>query len=76
MKKLITLAKRLYPIHRSITGKGVRETLKIIKTKHLPELKIKKIRSGTIVYDWKVPPEWNIKNAFIKDESGEQNYRL
>lgn len=72
MRKLITLAKKLYPINRSITGKGVIQTLKIIKTNHLPKLKIKKIRSGTIVYDWKIPPEWNIKNAFIKDESGKK----
>ena len=72
MKKFINLAKKLYPINRSITGKGVVQTLKIIKTNHLPKLKIKKIRSGTSVYDWKIPPEWNIKNAFIKDESGKK----
>ena len=68
--KLISFAKKLYPINRSITGKGVIQTLKIIKTNHLPKLKIKKIRSGTIVYDWKIPPEWNIKNAYIEHESG------
>ena len=61
MRKLISLAKKLYPINRSITGKGVIETLKIIKTNRLHNLKIKKIRSGTMVYDWKIPPEWNIK---------------
>ena len=72
MKKFITLAKKLYPINRSITGKGVVKTLKIIKASHLPKLKIKKIKSGTSVYDWKIPPEWNIKNAFIKDESGKK----
>ena len=45
MKKLISLAKELYPINRSITGKGVVQTLNIIKKKHLSNLKIKKIRN-------------------------------
>ena len=67
MKNLIALAKELYPINRSITGKGIIQTLKIIKKKHLPKLNIKKIRSGTKVYDWKIPAEWNIQNAYIKD---------
>ena len=68
MDRLINLAKKLYPINRSITGKGTNLTLKIIK-KYLPNLKIKKIKSGTKVFDWKIPPEWNIKDAFIKDET-------
>ena len=72
MKNLITLAKKLYPINRSITGRGIIRTLKIIKTKHLPKLNIKKIKSGTKVYDWKIPSEWNIKDAYIKDESGKK----
>ena len=72
MKKLIDLAKKLYPINRSITGRGVIQTLKIIKRDHAPNLKIKKIKSGKKVYDWKIPPEWNIKNAFIKDQFGKK----
>tara|TARA_B110001454_G_C12685647_1_gene420040 strand:- start:50 stop:1345 length:1296 start_codon:yes stop_codon:yes gene_type:complete len=70
--KFIKLAKELFPIHRSITGTGVRKTLRIIKTKHLPDLKIKKVKSGTKVFDWKIPPEWNIKDAYLKDESGKK----
>tara|TARA_B100001123_G_C15270095_1_gene1009979 strand:- start:549 stop:1820 length:1272 start_codon:yes stop_codon:yes gene_type:complete len=69
MDRLINLAKKLYPINRSITGKGINLTLKIIKKQYLPNLKIKKIKSGTKVFDWKIPPEWNIKDAFIKDET-------
>jgi len=72
MGSLINLAKKLYPINRSITGSGVNLTLKIIKKKYLPNLKIKKIKSGTNVFDWKIPPEWNIKNAFIKDQTGKK----
>ena len=72
MKKLIDLAKKLYPINRSITGRGVVRTLKIIKKDHLPSLKIKKIKSGKKVYDWKIPPEWNIQDAFVKDRFGKK----
>ena len=72
MKNLIKLAKKLYPINRSITGKGIIKTLKIIKTNHLPKLNIKKIKSGTKVYDWRIPAEWNIKDAYIKDEAGKK----
>ena len=61
----------LYPLTRSLTGKGVRKTLKIIQ-KEFPKLKIKKIKSGTRVFDWKVPPEWNISEAYILDKYNEK----
>jgi aminopeptidase-like protein len=70
-KKLYLWAKDLYPIHRSITGSGVRETLSYIK-KILPALKIKKIPSGKKVYGWKVPKEWAIKEAYIKNSKGKK----
>lgn len=63
-KNLFSLAKKIYPIHRSITGIGVEKTLKIIKNE-INELKIKKTKSGTKVFDWKIPDEWNVKDAFI-----------
>lgn len=68
MKKYINIGKKLFPICRSITGKGTYETLKIIK-KELPMLKIKKKKSGTKVFDWTIPPEWNIKQAYVKDKN-------
>ena len=58
----------LYPICRSITGNGQKKTLKIIK-KEFPNLNIK-IRSGKKVFDWKIPPEWNIKDAYVIDKFG------
>ena len=61
----------LYPICRSITGNGVKKTLKIIK-KYIPGLKIYNVKSGTKVFDWKVPPEWNIKSAYILDKFGKK----
>lgn len=68
MQRLIRLGKKLFPICRSITGNGTLETLKEIK-KHCKDLKIKKIPSGKKVFDWKVPYEWNINNAFILDKN-------
>jgi aminopeptidase-like protein len=62
------LLKRLYPLCRSITGNDVRNTLKILQ--ELVELDITEISSGTKCYDWVVPDEWNINDAFILDSSG------
>ena len=66
MKELI---KKLYPICRSITGNGVRESLDIIK-EEIPTLDVIEIPSGTKVYDWTVPKEWNILDAWVKDSAG------
>ena len=60
----------LFPICRSITGKGARETLALIQ-KHAP-LDIHEIPSGTRVFDWIVPKEWNIREAWIKDPAGKK----
>ena len=59
----------LFPINRSITGQGVRETLAYIK-KILPNLKLKNFKSGQKVFDWIVPEEWNVIDAYIEDEYG------
>ena len=73
MKKYFSLGKKiLFPICRSLTGSGVKKTLLIIK-KEFPELNIKKIKSGTNVFDWKVPPEWNVKDAFVLDKYRDKN---
>ena len=66
--QMYDLLKELFPICRSITGNGVRESLKIIK-KHIP-INICEIPSGKKVFDWVIPKEWNIKDAYILDESG------
>jgi len=58
----------LYPICRSITGNGVRETLRYMGKK-IP-LEIHEVPSGTKVFDWSVPKEWNIKDAYVKDSEG------
>ncbi len=70
-KKAYSLAKELWPINRSITGEGVRKTLNIIK-KIIPGLKIFEVKSGTKAFDWEVPLEWRVKDAWIKDPSGKK----
>ena len=65
-----TLMTQLFPICRSITGNGVRETLKKIET-HIP-ISVKEIPSNTKVFDWTIPKEWNIQDAYIIDPSGKK----
>lgn len=67
-KEMHALASRLFPICRSITGNGVRETFRVIK-EHIP-LGVHEVPSGTKVFDWAVPREWNIRDAWIKDGAG------
>ncbi len=68
IKKYYNIAKtKLFPITRSLTGNGVKKTLKIIQ-KELPKLKIKKFKSGTKVFDWNIPEEWNVTDAYVIDK--------
>ena len=62
-------AKDLWPITRSLTGDGVRETLSYLK-QLMPSLKIHNVQSGSRAFDWTVPDEWSISNAYIDDEYG------
>ena len=67
MHHLIAL---LYPICRSITGNGVRQTFEILK-KYIP-LTVYEVPSGTRVFDWTVPKEWNIRDGYIKNAHGKK----
>ena len=65
---MIDFIRDAYPICRSITGDGVRRTLAMIQER-IP-LEIREVPTGTPVFDWTVPREWNIRDAWVKDPSG------
>ena len=62
---LLKFCKDIFKFPRSISGQGVRDTLKYIKD-YIP-IEIKEIDSGEKVFDWEIPPEWNIKSAYVYD---------
>jgi Uncharacterized protein conserved in bacteria with an aminopeptidase-like domain len=68
---MLKWAKDLFPICRSLAGPGNRKTLKYF-FKLNKEFKIFKFKSGTKVFDWKIPDEWSVKDAFIQHSSGKK----
>lgn len=69
-KELHAFVVKLYPICRSITGDGLRRTLRMIQDR-IP-LEVAEVPTGTSVFDWTVPREWNIRDAYIKDAHGKR----
>src|SRR4051812_16456988 len=67
---MFALAAGIYPICRSITGNGVRETLRLV-AEHI-DLQFHEVPTGTSAFDWSVPREWNIRDAFVKNAMGER----
>lgn len=67
-QKIHELIAELYPFCRSLTGDGVRETLAVLGG-HI-SLSISEVPTGTQVFDWTVPKEWNIRDAYVKDSMG------
>ena len=61
---------KLFPINRSITGRGNEKTLQILN--EICPIEINSIPSGTKCFDWSVPPEWNVKEAWVKNSKGEK----
>ena len=72
--RIYNLIKKLYPITRSLTGNGNRETLSIIND--IIPIETFEVPSGTKAFDWEVPKEWNIKNAYIKDTKDEEETQI
>lgn len=70
-KEMYALCDRLFPICRSITGDGVRETLRVLQSV-CPAMTLHEVPTGTQVFDWVVPKEWNIRDAWIKNSKGEK----
>jgi aminopeptidase-like protein len=69
-RAIYKLACELYPICRSITGDGLRRSLRILQ-QHIP-LKLNEVPTGTNVFDWTIPKEWNINDAYVKNAMGEK----
>jgi len=69
-QNIYDLIERLFPLCRSITGDGLRQSLKII-SEHIP-LQIREIPTGTKVFDWEIPREWNISDAYVKDANSDR----
>lgn len=67
-QKALDIVGDIYPLCRSITGDGVRETLR--RVARVVPLDVTEVPSGTAVFDWEVPPEWNVREAYIADASG------
>lgn len=67
--KIFDLCKKMFPINRSITGNGVRQTFDIIR-EIIPEMKIYEVPSGTKAFDWEVPKEWNITEGYLEGPDG------
>ena len=70
VKEADDLLKQIFPICRSITGNGVRKTLSILRS--VTDFEIKEVPSGTKVYDWEIPNEWNVQDAYVENSSGER----
>ena len=70
-QEILDFAKVIFPINRSLTGEGVRETFRHIE-EHLPGLTVHAVPSGTQAFDWVVPNEWEITEAYIEDSSGKR----
>lgn len=68
-KEMFERAKELFPICRSIMGDGVRQTFDILR-KYIPDMKLYEVPTGTKAFDWTVPNEWTIRDAYIEDENG------
>ncbi len=68
---IFALAAKIYPICRSITGNGVRDTLREIGG-HI-SLDLREVPTGTAVFDWTIPREWNIRDAYIKTRTARRS---
>ena len=67
--RMYNLAKELFPLCRSITGDGTRATLQRIQ-QEIPQMCIHEVPSGSKVFDWTIPKEWRIEEAYIEDSYG------
>ena len=70
---MLDWAKELFPVCRSLTGRGIQFSLRYFK-KINPEFRLFKFKSGSKVYDWKIPLEWNINNGYFRHVKSQKRY--
>ena len=70
-RTMYELAGSMFPICRSITGNGFRKSLQMLKN-IVPDIQMHEVPSGTQVFDWTVPKEWNIRDAYVETKDGEK----
>lgn len=70
-ERMHSWAEILFPLCRSLTGKGVKQTLDFLKSHH-SDLVVHSIKSGTKVFDWEIPNEWDVNEAYIEDLNGKR----
>lgn len=70
-QEMYNLCDKMFPYCRSITGDGVRQTLQALR-EIVPEITVHEVPSGTKAFDWTVPKEWRIREAWIKNSMGEK----
>ena len=69
-ERLHSLVREMYPFCRSITGDGVRRTIRALQA--LAPIEVHEVPTGTQAFDWTVPREWNIRDAYISNARGER----
>ena len=70
-QEMLLLAKKLFPMNRSILGPAIRESMEVFKTLS-PEFETIILKSGEKVFDWEIPYEWSINDAYLEHESGKR----
>lgn len=70
-EKMLSLAKELFPLNRSLMGPDIRKSLAVFRKKH-SEFELFEFPTGDKVFDWEIPQEWNIREAYIEHESGKK----
>ena len=71
-QEIDNILKDLFPLNRSLTGDGTLETIEYLQKNILSYSEKKSVPSGSKVFDWSIPDEWNVNDAYVKNKHGEK----